>query len=396
MREWFAAVLLLWLMSLGAPALAATKDRLPTEQMFELVARPLSAAAQGHLDQADKLFEAQLANVQAEKGATSIEAADLLHAMGIALWISGQEAEEPDLRGAAVPYLRRSVQVAKAAWGPRHLEVALALNDYAVAAHQLCAQPPPADLLASMKEAYAIRLEALGGSNPETKQTLETVKQIEKPCAPISTTPTDRHVSTNVIPSVDQPPTLDQTMEHDWGWLPLMTLWGRGHAILAVTALSMVVTAAMLRRRRLVPGLLVHVGLGLALVICLTLMVSRMPGASLRSWALSSWNSDVSVPLIVWWVLVGLVAVGVGRMIRPGASLAPIAALVGRNRGKALTVVVLLLLAMIVRLQFEVHSKRVEISCRHAELRFLTGHSSDYSKRPDCEVLDVAHELTKF
>jgi hypothetical protein len=165
-------------------ALAVTKDRLPTADLIQLVSGPMAALREAGLAQAQEAFEGQLAKVRAAHGDDSVAASDQLHAMGIALFAEGQQTDRPDLMQAAIPYLRQAVAATRKAWGSGHPELALALNDYASAAHMACPQPAPTDLAAAMEEAYAIRLETLGPSNSETVEAKDAIVWMKRPCRP--------------------------------------------------------------------------------------------------------------------------------------------------------------------------------------------------------------------
>jgi hypothetical protein len=180
--------------------LAETSDRLTTEHMLEMVAKPVGQAKESRLDTAERLFEIQYEQVIAAHGPQSKEVGDLLHAMGIGLYNTGAELGRAELKQAAIPYLRRAVAVKRNAWGPHHPELALVLNDYGLAQEGL---NPPVDPLPALKEALAIRRTALGLRNPETVAVAEEIERIVNP--PDSPT------------YAGDPPTLDRTLKKGSG-----------------------------------------------------------------------------------------------------------------------------------------------------------------------------------
>ena len=160
-------------LALGASTLAQTPekpyretaDRLPEAQREALIAAPMALVRQGELDRGQQVFERQMSDVRRTAGADSLEAADLLSAFGVALYVE-------DHRRAAVDYMRRALEIYRVVFGPRHAEVALALTDYAKVRDG--AEPVAGDpgVVADLEEAYRMRLDLLGAGDAETVMSL--------------------------------------------------------------------------------------------------------------------------------------------------------------------------------------------------------------------------------
>lgn len=195
MPRWFATLLLLTCIS-GTGALAGsaiqaqagngrqeTKDRLTPEAMERLVTRPMARVRAGDAAGGERAFEALYADTVRRHGPGSAQASDLLMAFGVTLYSewqtpsTGAEADET-LRVRAVPYLRRSVDAYRAAFGADHPLVALALHSLADAMTDLAPDDPPAEAETALEEAYRIRRAALGRSNPETLAALRGLAHI--------------------------------------------------------------------------------------------------------------------------------------------------------------------------------------------------------------------------
>lgn len=145
-----------------------TKDRLTQEHMEELVAPAMALVRAGDLAAGRREFDRLMVAAMRRYGRGSVEVADLLTAFGVLVYDDGRNAENDETRRASIPYLRRSVAAYRAAFGPRHPEVAVALHSLADVEIELDPDNPPASAEALLEEAYAIRLRALGPTNAET------------------------------------------------------------------------------------------------------------------------------------------------------------------------------------------------------------------------------------
>ena len=146
-----------------------TEDRISPEALRAMVAAPMRVFEKSGLVPAQQAFETLLADTIRKRGPGSVEEADLLTAFGVAIDRIGSDRSDDALERAALSYLERSIPAYKAAFGPRHPEVALALNSYATLIHNLRDPSLYAKGEAALMEAVAIRTEALGPDNPETK-----------------------------------------------------------------------------------------------------------------------------------------------------------------------------------------------------------------------------------
>lgn len=148
-----------------------TKDRLSPEEMELLVERPITVVREGRLEQGRHEFERILARAAERHGARSVEVADLLTSFGVQLHMLESGAKEQQL-DAAISYLARAVPAYRAAFGPDHPEVAVALHSYADLLDIASPEDPPAAADAALEEAYRIRTARLGRSDPETVSAL--------------------------------------------------------------------------------------------------------------------------------------------------------------------------------------------------------------------------------
>ena len=160
-----------------------TKDRLSTERMEALVARPMARVRAGDVAGGQRAFETLLDDTSRRHGTGSAEAADLLISFGVMVYSEGlipSTGSEADngLSARSLPYLRRSVEAYRRAFGPNHPLVALAQHSLGQAMVDLAAGDPPAEAEAALEEAYRIRLAALGPANPETLAALANVADI--------------------------------------------------------------------------------------------------------------------------------------------------------------------------------------------------------------------------
>jgi len=80
-----------------------------------------------------------------------------------------------------LPYVERAIPAYRAAFGPRHPEVALALNSYATLLHNFHDKALDTAAEAALVEAISIRREKLGPDNPETKTAEAELAQLRDP-----------------------------------------------------------------------------------------------------------------------------------------------------------------------------------------------------------------------
>jgi hypothetical protein len=138
--------------------------------MEQLVAGPMSILRKSGLTLAQKDFDSLLAATVQLHGKDSVEQADLLMSFGVELYLESFEKDDSSIAKASIDYLRRAIPAYRVAFGSRHPEVAVALNSYADAL-KVDGDATRADAVAALEEAYAIRLEALGADNQETRAT---------------------------------------------------------------------------------------------------------------------------------------------------------------------------------------------------------------------------------
>jgi hypothetical protein len=167
-----------------APVRHETKDRLSTERMEALVAGPMARVRAGDVAGGERAFETLLDDVSRRHGTGIAEAADLLMSFGIMVYTEGlipSDGSEADdgVRARSLPYLRRSVDAYRQAFGPNHPLVAVALHSLGHALIDLTAGDPPAEAEAALEETYRIRLASLGPANLETLAALANVADIK-------------------------------------------------------------------------------------------------------------------------------------------------------------------------------------------------------------------------
>lgn len=155
-----------------------TKDRLSEAQMAELVAGPMALVRDGRVGDAERAFEGIVQAAARRHGNGSVEVADRLTAFGVLIYIEGLNSGDVEMRRLSLPYLQRAVEAYRAAFGPSHPEVAVALNSYADVQTALNSDDPPPSAEAALEEAYDIRLSSLGPSNPETLASLLGLAEI--------------------------------------------------------------------------------------------------------------------------------------------------------------------------------------------------------------------------
>jgi tetratricopeptide (TPR) repeat protein len=156
-----------------------TRDRLTPEHMRELVAAPLAKIGRGDVEGGKRDFERLLDERRHHFGADSLQIADTLGAFGVLLYSDNISGSDDRLRRMAVPYLARAVAGYKAAEGPLHPDVAVALNDLADVLRRLDPDTPPLEADAALAEACGIRLASLGPYNAETIANLAYLGEVE-------------------------------------------------------------------------------------------------------------------------------------------------------------------------------------------------------------------------
>ena len=154
-----------------------TKDRLPDAVMEKLVAEPMTVVRDEGLSAGEAAFDRLLADTKARKGPRSVEAADLLTAFAVQLYVENQDPGSPESE-AARRYQRAAVPAYTAAFGPNHPEVALALNTRADLERKQSPQDPSPLVDSLLQQALEIRTRALGPNNAETVATLEELASI--------------------------------------------------------------------------------------------------------------------------------------------------------------------------------------------------------------------------
>lgn len=155
-----------------------TKDRISAEALAEMVREPVDLVEAGRRAEADAAFRKLLAEAETHGKAGAIRAADLLTAYGIELYKEGDADEGGDTRRAAIPWLRKAVAATRSAWGPNHPETALALQNLADVLAKISPDSPGAEAEQALREAYRIRVQALGAGNGETLYTAETLANL--------------------------------------------------------------------------------------------------------------------------------------------------------------------------------------------------------------------------
>lgn len=171
------------MLAFPAPATAthrnipATKSRLSDAALRRLTTRPMAIVRSAGLQAGQAAFAGLLAKARRTYGAKSVRVADLLMSFGVALYTEGLDEDSPSLKAAAAEYLKAAVPAYRAAFSPKHPEVALALNSYADV--ELALHPDnPSIAEPLLEEAAAIRLKTLGPGSLETRLALLGVAEI--------------------------------------------------------------------------------------------------------------------------------------------------------------------------------------------------------------------------
>lgn len=149
-------------------------DRLrKPDQMERIVAGPMRAVRAGDLAGAKRQVERLRRLRVAARPHDPYAAADVDESFGVLLV---QEVDEQgELRRAALPYLARAADGVRAAKGPTHPEVAVALQTYGDALLRVGPTSRAAEARRAFCAAYRIRRVSLGPDHPETGSALAAV-----------------------------------------------------------------------------------------------------------------------------------------------------------------------------------------------------------------------------
>lgn len=150
--------------------LPETKDRLTPEAMERLVEQPMETVREHGLAPGEAEFGRLRETAQARFGINSVEVADLLTAFGVELYKEWSATDDRALLQASRGYLQSAISGYRAAFGPDHPEVAVALHSFADVDIELHGGRSPA-AEAALGEALRIRRAALGPRNHETRAT---------------------------------------------------------------------------------------------------------------------------------------------------------------------------------------------------------------------------------
>jgi len=144
---------------------APTKSRLSDAQFADLTAQPAAELQAGDIEKAKADFEVLLQSREGPDHESQVRYGDTLESFGVAMFMADQKE-------ASLAYLERGISAFRRAFGPRHPEVAVALNSWADAAKEISPESPPTGTDEAYEEAYEIRLASLGPSDPETLSNL--------------------------------------------------------------------------------------------------------------------------------------------------------------------------------------------------------------------------------
>ncbi|MET1110324.1 MAG: tetratricopeptide repeat protein [Allosphingosinicella sp.] len=154
-----------------------TKDRLPLEQLEDLVAGPMRTASKGDLPRAQQAFE--LLVEKSRRRHDGVREADLLMAFGVQLFTRGGELDREDMLKLSPAYVARAIEVTRRAFGPDHPETALALHTYGDLLVELQPDDPPEAAEAALAEALSIRQATLGADNHETLAAMRALARVK-------------------------------------------------------------------------------------------------------------------------------------------------------------------------------------------------------------------------
>ena len=150
-----------------------TKDRLSPEAMERLVEGPMSTVREQGLAAGEARFEELRAAEAARSGPSSVAVADLLMAFGVELHMEWIMTEDRALLQASRDRVHQSIAAYRAAFGPDHPEVAVALHSFATVDIELHEGEATPEAEAALREALRIRRAKLGPQNHETVATEE-------------------------------------------------------------------------------------------------------------------------------------------------------------------------------------------------------------------------------
>lgn len=157
-----------------APGASLPEDRMSFDELSAMVAGPAALLEGDDPTAAVTAFEALLARQAARHGEASIEIADHLMAFALALF----EQSEAELRRRSLDYFERSIAAYRAALGPGHPEVALAIGTYADGALRLQPDDPPLGLEAELEIAHRIRAATRGPDHVVTASALLQIARV--------------------------------------------------------------------------------------------------------------------------------------------------------------------------------------------------------------------------
>ncbi|HEV2746265.1 MAG TPA: tetratricopeptide repeat protein [Allosphingosinicella sp.] len=146
-----------------------TKDRLSPDKMERLVAGPMAAVREDGLAAGDAVFERLRAAEAARSGPAGVGVADLLTAYAVELYGEWVSTEDRALLQASRDRLLAAITAYRAAFGPDHPEVAVALHSFADVDIPLNDGRATPQAEAALREALRIRRAALGPRHPETR-----------------------------------------------------------------------------------------------------------------------------------------------------------------------------------------------------------------------------------
>ena len=155
-----------------------TADRLASDVMERLVAGPMAAVRKQGLAAGEARFDRLRAAEAVRSGRSSAAVADLVMAFGVELYREWIETGDDALLQAARDRIHESIAAYRAAFGPRHPEVAVALHSFAAADIQLHQGEATPQAKAALTEALEIRWARLGPRNHETVATQQELASL--------------------------------------------------------------------------------------------------------------------------------------------------------------------------------------------------------------------------
>lgn len=142
-----------------------------------MVESAASAVRERGLAGGDAEFDRLLAIEKARNEPSGAGTADLTMAYGVELYHEWTRTDDELLLQASRDRIRASIAHYRAAFGPNHPEVALALHTFADVDIELNGEASPTAEIA-FREALRIRRAALGAANPETLATEARLESI--------------------------------------------------------------------------------------------------------------------------------------------------------------------------------------------------------------------------